>query len=124
MAKKKQQGSGFIVYSTDPNYKPNDLSSLFGGFVGGEPEQTNVAANKQQVRIWLERIKGGKEATVIKGLDLSEEALNDLAKQLKNKCAAGGNAKDGEIIIQGNHRDKVLKMLLEMGYTNAKKAGG
>jgi translation initiation factor 1 len=129
MSKNKKQGSGFIVYSTDPNYKPNDLGSLFGNLGGSSDSedadsQNSLALHKQQVRIWLERHKGGKEATVIKGLDMSDDALSDMAKTLKNKCAAGGNAKDGDIIIQGNHRDKVLKLLVDLGYKNAKKAGG
>lgn len=114
MSKKKQQSGSFIVYSTDPNYRSNEP----------EPVHEDVPAAKQAIRIWLERHKGGKEATVIKGLQLTDDSLTDLAKQLKNKCAAGGNAKDGEIIIQGNHRDKVLAMLISLGYTNAKKAGG
>ena len=114
MSKKNQKGNSFIVYSTNPDFRSN------------EPEEVNEDApvNKQQVRIWLERIRGNKEATVIKGLELTESSLDDLAKLLKNKCAAGGNAKDGIIIIQGNHRDKVLTMLQQLGYSNAKKAGG
>jgi translation initiation factor 1 len=79
---------------------------------------------KQVLRIWLERVRGGKEATVIKGFIGPDESLEALAKLLKTKCASGGNAKDGVIIVQGDHREKVLKMLTEMGYTNTKKAGG
>ncbi|MCY7330482.1 MAG: translation initiation factor [Saprospiraceae bacterium] len=50
--------------------------------------------------------------------------MNELAKMLKNKCATGGNAKDGSIIIQGDHRDKVIQLLIALGYKNVKKAGG
>ena len=105
---------GGLVFSTDPNMQLQPEP---------DPVETNPA-DKQVLRIWLERVKGGKEATVVKGFSGSDEALSDLAKTLKNKCAAGGNAKDGVIIIQGNHRDKVMKMLLDMGYKNTKKAGG
>jgi translation initiation factor 1 len=114
MSKKKHQGNQFIVYSTNPDYRSNEPAEI----------KVDQDANKQQVRIWLERHRGGKEATVIKGLQLTEDSMTELAKMLKNKCAAGGNAKDGEIIIQGNHREKVLTMLIGMGYTQAKKAGG
>jgi translation initiation factor 1 len=72
----------------------------------------------------LERMKGGKEATVIKGFVGPDDALSELAKVLKSKCASGGSAKDGIIIVQGDHREKVLKMLLDSGYKNTKKAGG
>ena len=105
---------GGIVFSTDPNFKPE---------VEEEPIHA-PPADKQVLRIWLERGRGGKEATVIKGFTGPDDKLEALAKLLKNKCAAGGNAKDGVIIIQGDHRDKVLKLLTEQGYKNVKKAGG
>lgn len=118
MSKQKSYNSlnslGGLVFSTDPDFRPET-----------EPEQTDTPAPEKQIlRIWLERVKGGKEATVIKGFEGSDEALSELAKTLKNKCAAGGNGKDGVIIIQGNHRDKVMQLLLTMGYKNTKKAGG
>ena len=110
----KRNESGGFVFSTNPDYKPAE-----------EPEEEmNLPNDKQVLRIWLERGKGGKEATVVKGYMGPPARLEELAKLLKNKCAAGGNAKDGIIIVQGDHRDKVLKMLLEMGYVNTKKAGG
>lgn len=110
----KKNTSGGFVFSTDPNFRPSDESS----------PAAEVAPERQNLRLWLERGKGGKEATVIKGFAGPEESLEQLAKLLKNKCATGGSAKDGIILIQGDHRDKVLKMLLDMGYKNTKKAGG
>lgn len=113
MAKNKRIDAGGFVFSTNPDFHPAD-----------EPESDmNLPNDKQVLRIWLERGKGGKESTVIKGFLGPAGRLDDLAKLLKNKCAAGGNAKEGIIIIQGDHRDKVLKLLVEMGYSNTKKAG-
>ncbi len=118
MSKSKTYNSlnslGGIVFSTDPDFKPE---------VEEEPVNAQPV-DKQVLRIWLERGRGGKEATVVKGFTGSNAKLEELAKMLKNKCAAGGNAKDGVIIIQGDHRDKVLKLLSEQGYKNVKKAGG
>ncbi|MCE7923464.1 MAG: translation initiation factor [Haliscomenobacteraceae bacterium CHB4] len=105
---------GGLVFSTDPNFRPEPE----------EPHIEELPADKQVLRIWLERGKGGKEATVVKGYTGPGEKLEELARLLKNKCAAGGNAKDGVIIIQGDHRDKVLKLLTEQGFKNVKKAGG
>ena len=118
MSKSKTYNSlnslGGLVFSTDPNFKPESKD---------DPVEA-IPADKQALRIWLERGKGGKEATVVKGFTGPNEKLEELAKLLKNKCAAGGNAKEGVIIIQGDHRDKVLKLLTEQGYKNVKKAGG
>ena len=114
MSKQKNNPFGGFVFSTDPDFQSQE-----------EPESDmNLPNGKQALRIWLERGKGGKEATVIKGYMGSGERLDELAKLLKNKCAAGGSAKDGVIIVQGDHREKVLKLLVELGYTNTKKAGG
>ncbi|MEQ1746616.1 MAG: translation initiation factor [Saprospiraceae bacterium] len=110
----KNKHSGGFVFSTDPTFAPEEET---------EPDM-NLPNDKQVLRVWLERGKGGKEATVVKGYIGSESKLDDLAKLIKNKCAAGGNAKDGIIIVQGNHRDKVVAMLIGMGYANTKKAGG
>jgi translation initiation factor 1 len=112
MSKKKSTGG--LVFSTDPNFKI-------------EPEKNefqDISFDKQVLRVWLERGRGGKEATVVKGFVGSDDSLTDLAKMIKSKCAAGGSAKDGIIIVQGDHRDKVLKMLLDVGFKNVKKAGG
>ena len=107
-------GLGGLVFSTDPDFKLEEEET---------PLENKLAA-QQNLRIWLERGRGGKEATVVKGFLGPNDSLEDLAKLLKSKCAAGGNAKDGVIIVQGDHRDKVLKLLLDMGFKNTKKAGG
>ena len=115
MYKNKHNTSGGLVFSTDPDFRPAEDDN---------DQDMNLTNDKQVLRVWLERGKGGKESTVVKGYVGSADNLSELAKVLKNKCAAGGNAKDGIIIVQGNHRDKVLGLLVDLGYTNTKKAGG
>ncbi len=110
---KKKSGGG-LVFSTNPNLSLESEETPFD----------DLPLEKQVLRIWLERGRGGKEATVIKGFAGSGDSLSELAKMIKNKCAAGGSAKDGIIIVQGDHRDKVLKLLSDLGCKNVKKAGG
>ena len=88
-------------------------------------EHAQKAAQKgAAVRVWLEtKGRRGKGVTVVKGLPLDATALDALAKQLKTACGSGGTAKDGDIEIQGDHRDTVLTALLKLGYA-AKRAGG
>lgn len=106
-----------MFYSTDPNYVPPGYEP--------EKEEETLPPSQQKLRIWLEtKHRGGKAATVISGFTGLEADLNELAKKLKNLCATGGSAKDGEIIIQGDHRDKILTWLQNNGYKQCKKAGG
>lgn len=103
-----------MVYSTNPDfeYKPTE-----------EDEQQTLPPQQQNLRVWLDRKqRGGKVVTLIKGFIGSHEDLNDLGRMLKNKCGVGGSAKDGEIIIQGDHRDRVVQLLSDAGY-KCKKAG-
>ena len=86
------------------------------------PETTPIKVH--DLRLWLDKkIGGGKEATRIKGFLGTLEELTDLAKLLKAHCGVGGAAKDGDVILQGDNRDKALGFLLAKGY-KAKKAGG
>jgi translation initiation factor 1 len=113
--KNKNQREG-TVYSTDPNFQYQYTDDTEG--------VEDLPKNQQKLRLHIERLKGNKEATVIKGFIGISETLETLGKLLKTKCGVGGTAKDGEILIQGNHRDKVLQILLTEGYSQTKKAGG
>jgi translation initiation factor 1 len=118
--KQKLNNENGLVYSTDPNFT---LSSFFAAETPDEPVE--IAPDKQQLRVWIDRKqRGGKEVTLIQGFAGSEEQLKDLAKLLKTKLGVGGAAKDGEIIIQGDHREKTVQILQQAGYNKTKKAGG
>ncbi len=111
MAKKKK--SGGLVYST------GNIQSDEGRGEG----QTSAGAQKQKLRVWLERKGGGKVITVVRGHMGSPAQLKDLGSALKSLCGVGGTAKEGEIMVQGDHRDKVVNYLINQGH-EAKKAGG
>lgn len=118
MAKDKKRilnDFGGIMYSTDPSFVyDQDLSQ------NDEP----VANAQQDLRVTLDRKnRGGKAVTLITGFRGSDEQLQTLAKFLKSKCGVGGGAKDGEILIQGDFRDKVILLLQKEGY-KVKKSGG
>ncbi len=97
---------------------------------GDDKKETKVseetAANalpQANLRIWLERQKGNRLATLVKGFEGENDDLERLAKALKSHCGVGGTAKNGEIILQGDHRDKVFAFLIAQGH-KVKKAGG
>jgi translation initiation factor 1 len=112
--------------------KLNNLNDL-GGFVFStnqdfefeqENEIVNIENNKQLLEVHLDKKnRGGKVATVVKNYVGKTEDLETLAKLLKTKCGVGGSAKDNEIIIQGNFRDKVIEILTKEGY-KTKRVGG
>ena len=92
-----------------------------------EDDKVNIDKKKfDSIRVHLEKKKrGGKAVSLIRGLEaLSDADLKTLGKKLKSKCGVGGSVKNGEIIIQGEHRDKIIDILTDEGYRNIKKAGG
>lgn len=110
----KKTISGGLVYSTNPDQPLQDEP---------ESEISSIPDTEQNLRIWLERKGGGKVATVVKGYIGPQSALEQLAKTLKTACGVGGTSKDGDILIQGDHRDKVIARLTALGM-KCKKAGG
>ena len=113
MSKKNKPDNKGFVYSTDPNFSFEHQDN--------EPQETLPAA-EQKLRVQLEtKHRAGKTVTVVFGFTGTDEDLQDLAKKLKNFCGTGGSAKDGEIIIQGDQRDKIMQWLQKNGYTKAKK---
>lgn len=110
----KKRTTGGMVYSTNRDFQGSNT---------GDREPATVLPAQQDLRIHLDRLKGNKEVTRIVGFVGKNDDLSDLGKLLKSKCGVGGNTKDGVILLQGDHRDKVLKLLAEAGY-RSKKAGG
>ncbi len=90
-----------------------------------EENEEQMNWNTLSCRVHLEKKhRGGKTASIIRGLNISEDRMKDLAKQLKAKCGVGGSVKDREIIIQGDQRDKIVAHLTGLGIKDVKKAGG
>lgn len=113
MSKKNNNQDGF-VFSTNKNFQ----------FENENEEPINSLPPQQQnLKLFLDRIGGGKMITRVTGFIGNIDDLELLGKMLKQKCGVGGSVKNEEILIQGDHRDKVLKLLLEANY-KAKKAGG
>lgn len=113
MSKKKLNSFGGLVYSTDPEFKLPEES-------GKEIKTTDPS--QQQLRIILDtKHRAGKAVTLLYGFTGKQADLEDLGKKLKSFCGTGGTVKDGEIIIQGDNRDKALQWLLKNGYKQTKK---
>jgi translation initiation factor 1 len=102
-----------IVFSTNPGFKQEEEKD----------EQETLPPAQQTLYVSLERLKGGKVATLVEKFVGSEADLEDLGKQLKNKCGSGGTVKDGVILVQGEQRDKIIGLLTTMGYKTKKKGG-
>ena len=111
MSKKNRSG---VIYSTDPHfqYQPDE-----------QPQAETLPPAQQNLKIWLVKLGGNKVVTAVRGFVGTDADLGELSKQLKAVCGTGGSAKDHEILIQGDHRDKVLTWLTGKGY-KAKQAGG
>ncbi|WP_109831355.1 translation initiation factor [Reichenbachiella versicolor] len=116
MAKKnKFKNRVGVVYSTDDSF---DYTEDEWG------EEETLAPSEQSLKVMLDKKnRGGKQVTLVTGFVGNTEDLKNLGKLLKSKCGVGGNVKEGEIMIQGDFRDKVLEVLSKEGY-KAKKSGG
>lgn len=114
MSKKNNQ-KGNIIYSTNPNLS----------FVETSEEIETIENQQQQLKVFIDRKqRKGKSVTIVSNFIGSDNNLQELAKILKTKCGVGGNAKDGDILIQGELRDKVYDLLIILGYSKTKKIGG
>ncbi len=103
-----------MVYSTNPDFEYD---------TGEEPEAETLEPSKQQLRVWLDRKhRAGKVVTAVKGFVGTTDDLEALARMLKTKCGVGGATNEGEIIMHGDHRDRVVALLTAAGY-GCKKAG-
>ena len=110
---KNLEDLGSFVFSTNAGFKYEN-----------EEEKETLPASGQYLEIYFSRKgRGGKTVTVIRGFNGPDEALKKLSKMLKIKCGVGGSVKEGEIIIQGNHLNKVMEILTNEGY-NVKRIGG
>jgi translation initiation factor 1 len=113
MSKKNKPDSRGFVYSTDPDFKfeEDDRDSV-----------ETLLPPQQKLRIWLDtKQRAGKAVTLITGFIGKPEDREELGRKLKTLCGTGGSVKDGEIIIQGDQRDKILQWLLKNDYRQAKK---
>ncbi len=113
MSKKKKLTN--IVYSTNPNYI----------FEEENEELITLHHENQELKVLIDRKqRNGKSVTLVTGFVGNDEDFKKLAKELKSKCGVGGSAKDGEILIQGEFREKIFDFLIRLGYLKTKKIGG
>ena len=112
MSKKNKPDSRGFVFSTDPNFK----------FEEEHHSNETLLPTQQKLKVRLDtKHRAGKAVTLVEGFIGKEEDLVDLGKKLKSFCGTGGSAKDGEIIIQGDQREKVMQWFGKNGYKNVKK---
>ena len=109
--KKKIPANG-IVFSTDPAFTPLDAT---------EPEPVTLPPGEQRLKLRLEtKHRAGKVVTLILGFIGNQADGEELVKKLKNHCGTGGAAKDGELLIQGDQRQRILTFLLKLGFSHTK----
>ena len=112
---KKKRGDRYVVFSTDPDFEPGE----------DVPNGDSTPASEQQIRVHLDR-KGrrGKAVTLIRGFEGTLQEGEQLLRTLKKMCGVGGSVKDGDLLLQGDHRDKVVQFMQKIGYKDTKKSGG
>ena len=100
-----------MVYSTNPDYQYET-----------DDEQTETLPRQQQrLRVRIEKNhRGGKTVTIVSGFIGSDDDLKELGRLLKTKCGVGGSQKDGEVLVQGDFKEKVIQILKQEGYTQTK----
>jgi translation initiation factor 1 len=112
MSKKNKPDTRGFVYSTDPDFKFEEEHTV----------SNTLLPPTQQLRVYLDtKHRAGKAVTLVGGFKGKDEDLQELGKKLKSYCGTGGAAKDGEIIIQGDQREKVMQWLQKNGYKNTKR---
>ena len=101
-----------VVYSTNPDFSYD---------TGEQEEPETLPKNTQKLRVRIEKNhRGGKTVTIVSGFIGSEADIKELGKLLKTKCGVGGSVKDGELLIQGEFKEKVVELLKKEGYTQTK----
>lgn len=112
MSKRKNSGSG-IVYSTDPDFKPENEE---------REQQPTLEPAQQKLRLRLDtKHRSGKAVTLVEYFVGTDDDLEKLGKQLKTFCGTGGSVKEGEVIIQGDQREKIFQWLTKNGYKHTKR---
>jgi|TARA_B110000305_G_C19145476_1_gene495563 translation initiation factor 1 len=112
MKKNKNNRKG-MIYSTNPDFE----------FEYDNEEMDTLANNQQNIKVCIDKHRAGKVAVILKGFVGNTDDLKALSKILKTRCGVGGSTKNGEIIIQGDIRDKIIDILAKEGY-NYKRVGG
>ena len=101
-----------VVYSTDPDYQYENIEV---------EEAETLPQNQQKLRVSMEKKgRGGKTVTLVKGFIGTKDNLKELSKLLKTKCGVGGSCKEGEIIIQGDFKQRIIDLLKAEGYTQTR----
>lgn len=115
MSDKNKKGRQGVVYSTN---------SEFSYEYEQENDSQTLPPQQQNLKVMLDKkSRGGKQVTLVEGFIGTDEDLKELGKMLKSKCGVGGSAKDGEILIQGDFREKAMQILQAAGY-KVKRVGG
>jgi len=109
----KNKNRSGVIYSTNSNYE----------YIESNNEEITLSPSLQELKVHIDKHRAGKVAVIIKNFIGTNEDLKTLGKILKTKCGVGGTCKKGEIIIQGDVRDKIMSILNDQGY-KYKRVGG